>query len=329
MSEESPSLHPYDVLAHPKRRKILGHLAEGKSTYSKLMRKTGIEDSGSLSYHLGVLSRYIYHEEDLYSLSIDGKVLWGAVQEFEKRSYGLVGNMTASSVVHPDGILKIAYSMKFSMLTPTGDTLERKPDDKYDPKIGNAHIQSKADKPGMGIQGVSTEWDKDGFWIAFKQEIQGYEEKDGWMVGKSHPEMASPGDEGDEKAFSMVPGLHFQIRGSTLYPEGAIVEREYPERETLEKKELEVYELSATESGHRWRVKKGSVLCLGESRLENDAGTTREITEIETHVLVKGEDPERIPGIREDMRTLPILVSGKTKFRLSESVNKLGINGSA
>ena len=326
MTEETLTLHPYDILAHPKRRKILSQLSEGKFTYSELMRETGIEDSGSLSYHLGVLSRYIQHEEDRYCLSIDGKVLWGALQEFEKRSYGLVGSITASGVIHPDGNLKISYSMKFSMMTPEGDKLERKPDDKYDSSKADTHIQSKVGKPGLGIQGVSTEWDKDGFWITFEQEIQGYEEKEGWMVGKSDPELTSTEFEGEDRLYGMIPGFHMQIRGSTLYPENAMVEREYPNKEDLEQKEVEVYELSVSESGHRWRVKKGTVLCLGESRLEKEGSATREITELETHILVKGEDPELIPEIRKDMRTLPVLVSGKSRYKIPES-GKVGEDG--
>lgn len=317
MSEESPSLHPYDVLAHPKRRRILGFLAENVCTYSDLMRETRIEDSGSLSYHLGVLSRYIQHDKDLYSLSIDGKVLWGAVKEFEKRSYGLVGSMTMSSVVQPDGKIKISYSMKFSMMTALGDKLGRKPGDKYDPTKANTAIQSRADGPGISIQGVTTDWDKDGFWIAFEQEFQGYVEKDGWMVGNSSLEMANmQRSEDDDKTFSMVPGLHLQIRVSALYPRGAVVVREYPDRSFLEQEGLKVYEFSTTETSSRWRVGRGSVLCLGESRLENDGDNTREIAELETHVLVKGEDPELVPQIQDDMKSLPILVSGNTKFKI-------------
>lgn len=326
MSEEGLSLHPYDILAHPKRRRILGFLAGTSCSYSELMKETGIEDSGSLSYHLGVLSRYIRHEKNLYSLSIDGKVLWGALQEFEKRSYGLVGSITASGIVHPEGTIKISYSMKFSMMTPEGDMLERKQDDKFDSSKADAHILSKAGKPGLAIQGVSTEWDEDGVWITFKQEIRGYEEKDGWMVDRSPPDLASTEFEGESMLYGMVPGLHMQVRGSTLYPEGAIVEREYPDKDALEQKGIEVYQLSVSQGGHRWRVQKGAVLCLGESRLEKEGRFTRGITEIETHVLVKGEDPELIPQIRKDVRTLPGLVSGKSRYRIAES-GKVGEDG--
>ena len=100
------------------------------------------------------------------------------------------------------------------------------------------------------------------------------------------------------------------------------MEREYPDRAVLEKEGVEVYELSSTESGQRWRVKKGSVLCPGESRLESDSGTTREVTEIEIHGLVKGEDPKLVPAIREDMRTLPVLVAGKARYRLVEGKSR-------
>jgi hypothetical protein len=208
--------------------------------------------------------------------------------------------------------------MKFSMMTPEGDKLERKPDDKFDSSKADAHLQSKVDQPGLNIQGVSTEWDKDGLWITFEQEIQGYEEKDGWMVDKSHSDLISTEFEGENKAYEMIPGLHMQIRGSTLYPEGSIVKREYPDKDSLEQKEIEVYEFTVSENGHRWRVKKGTVLCLGESRMEREGNITREITELETHMLVKGENPELIPEMRKDMRTLPILVSGKSRFRMPE-----------
>lgn len=131
VSQESPSLHPYDILAHPKRRRILEVLGQTKLTYTELMDKVGMEDSGKFSYHLGVLSRYIQHEDDLYSLSIEGKVLVGAVQEFEKRSYGLMGNMTGSGIVDPEGYLKIVYSVKFSLMTPEGNLLQKKTEDKF------------------------------------------------------------------------------------------------------------------------------------------------------------------------------------------------------
>jgi len=38
------TLHPYDLLANPKRRKILAVLEKEDLTYSEIMKKTEIDD---------------------------------------------------------------------------------------------------------------------------------------------------------------------------------------------------------------------------------------------------------------------------------------------
>ena len=113
-----------------------------------------------------------------------------------------------------------------------------------------------------------------------------------------------------------MPGLHFQVRGSILYPEDAMVDHEKPDRKAVEEKGVDVFELVDSEQNLRWRVKGGSTLCLGESRLEIDGHRTREIVEMEIHALLK--DPSQMPEIRGQMRDLPRLLSGKTRFRLPD-----------
>ncbi len=291
----------------------MGVLSDGSLTYSELMKEVGIEDSGKLSYHLGVLSRYINHEKDLYSLSIEGRVLHGAVEEFEKRSYGLMGNMTGSGIVDYEGYLKIAYSVKFSLMTPGGDLLQRKTEEKFDKAKADAAIRSRMDELDLGVfSGVSMDSCPDGLTLSLEHEVQAFEEKDGWMVEKSGLDIATPRFEGEERAPPM-PGLHLRFRGSVLYPESAIIEREYPERKALEEKGVEVYEFTTTNQNLRWRVKKEDVICLGESRLEMEGNTTRRIVDMEIHGILR--DPSKMVELREQMKNLPILVSGKLRFR--------------
>jgi hypothetical protein len=49
MTGEGKTIHPYDLLASPKRRKIIKALESGPLGYSDLMERTGIDDSGKLS----------------------------------------------------------------------------------------------------------------------------------------------------------------------------------------------------------------------------------------------------------------------------------------
>ncbi len=314
VSAEGRFLHPYDVLAHPKRRKILGLLEGRELTYTELMKEVGIEDSGKLSYHLGALSRYIQHQDDLYSLSIEGRVLSAAVQEFEKRSYGLMGDMTGSIEVDPDGLLKATYSVRFSLLTAEGDLIQRGLASGFDKTKAESAMQANVDKLDLGIRGMSVEPGKDGLCVCFEHEAKGFVEKDGWMIAKEALHTLNLGDLGDKTTTSLVPGLHMHIRGSTVYPEGAIVERDYPQERSLEQEGIQVFELAQSEAGQRWRVAKGGALCIGESRLETEGGTTREIVELETHAVA--QDPSIMADLVEDVRALPVLVSGKTRFRM-------------
>lgn len=183
------------------------------------------------------------------------------------------------------------------------------------------------DKLDLGVfRGVSMDFSKDGLTLSFEHKVQAFEEKDGWMVEKSGLDMVTPRVEGEEKAPPMpglqpMPGLHLQLRASILFPEGAIIEREYPEREALEKKGIEVYELSIVNRNMRWRVKKEDTICLGESRLETEGNTTRRIVDMEIHGLLR--DPSLMVEVREQMRTLPIIVSGKLRFRVHDNQNKI------
>jgi len=314
LSEEGRSLHPYDVLAHPKRRKILGLLEGRELTYTELMREVGIEDSGKLSYHLGALSRYIQHQKDLYSLSIEGRVLSAAVQEFEKRSYGLMGDVTGSMEVTPEGFLKATYSVRVSLMTPKGDLIQRNLASGFDKVKADSALQAGVAKLGLGIRGVSVEPGKDGLWICFEHEVKGYVEKDGWMIADEALSTLNLGDLGGERTASLVPGLHTHIRATIAYPAGATVERDYPERSSLEDKGVQVFELAQSEVGQRWRIAKGGALCIGESRLETKGEITREIVELETHAVA--QDPSTMAETMRDARTLPVLVSGKTRFRM-------------
>ncbi len=279
------------------------------------MARSAIEDSGKLSYHLGVLSRYIQHDKDLYTLSIEGRVLTGAVREFEEKSYGLMSTTTFSGMVDPGGRLKMAYTMRFSMMTPSGDLLRKNMEEYgFDKKKADAILGSRLGRLGVGVDGVSVDIDKEGLVISLEQEAQGFVERDGWMVGKPLDILTSR-KEGKEGA-PPIPGLHFQVRGSILYPEHALVDHEKPDRGALEDNGIDVFELVDTQQNLRWRVKGGSTLCLGEFRLETDGSRTREIVEMEIHALLK--DPSLMAEIRRQMRDLPRLLSGRTRFRFPD-----------
>jgi len=315
MPTDEPPIHPYDILAHPKRKRILEALQEGKLTFTQLMARSAIDDSGKLSYHLGVLSRYIQHDKDLYTLSIEGRVLAGAVREFEEKSYGLMSTTTFSGIVDPSGRLKMAYSMRFSIMTPSGDLLRKNIEEYgFDKKKADAVLGSRLGGLGVGVEGVSVDINKRGLVISLEHEAQGFVERDGWMVGNPL-DLFTAQKEGKEGTAS-VPGLHFQVRGSILYPEHAMVDHEKPNKKALEEKGVDVFELVDSGQNLRWRVKGGFTLCLGESRLETDGNRTREIVEMEIHALLK--DPSQMPEIRGQMGDLPRLLSGRTRFRLPD-----------
>ncbi|TLN15413.1 hypothetical protein FDZ71_07280 [bacterium] len=142
-------------------------------------------------------------------------------------------------------------------------------------------------------------------------------EKDGWMVADEALSTLNLGDLGGGRTASLVPGIHMHIRGSITYPEGATVERDYPGKDSLEDKGVQVFELAQSQVGQRWRAAKGGALCIGESRLETKGEMTREIVELETHAVA--QDPSAMAETLRDARTLPVLVSGRTRFRMPTS----------
>jgi len=52
-------------------------------------------------------------------------------------------------------------------------------------------------------------------------------------------------------------------RGTILFPEGAEVQRLFPDRKKLEEAGLEIYEFTADGLNLRWRVRRDDVLYLG------------------------------------------------------------------
>ena len=313
MAGEGRTLHPYDLLASPKRRKIMRVLEKGPLTYSQVMEKTGIDDSGKLSYHLGVLAHYIDHKDNLYSLSFEGEILSRAAKEFEKKTYGVMGQILLSGEVDAKGLLKLNGTFDISVTLPTGGAV------KFDPRTidhakVDAALRSRMDKvlPQSQLRDLSFDFEDGRIGISLETRTQAYQERDGWLVGKSGADLVSEGT-AQEKALPL-PGMHFRGAGTILFPEGAEIQRIFSDRKKLEEAGLEIYELTADGLNLRWRVRRGDVLYLGETRTEG--GTRpREVFESEFHVSPR-EPPEPWGETRERIVDLPGLVTGETRFRV-------------
>jgi hypothetical protein len=281
----------------------------------ELMRESGMDDSGKFSYYLGTLARYIHHEEEKYSLSFEGSMLLGAVKDFEEKAYGLMGNMIISGDVSNSGLLSITYSIRISMMGPAGDMLQRMIKQKgFDKEKASSSMLGKM-KERLGdrlgdFNELSVDFDKEGILIIIEHEKQGFEYKKGWYVGLSLTDIMTKDQ--DDSPTIPITSLHFRVAGSISYPEGAEVKREYPDKEALEKLGIEVYEYTKKEHNLRWRVRKGPVLCLGDSRLITEGEITKEILELESHLSVKNPTSDDIKKLTQE---LPRAVGGKTKFK--------------
>ena len=318
MPSEEPLLHPYDILANPKRRRILDALSQGDKTYMELMRESGMDDSGKFSYYLGTLARYIHHVEEIYSLSFEGSMLLGAVKDFEEKAYGLMGNIIFSGDVGTSGLLTMTYSIRISIMGPAGDMLQKMIQrGGFDKEKATAAMMNRMkDQVGEKLgdfKDLSVDFDKEGILITIEHEKQGFEYEKGWYIGLSLMDTVTQ-DQGDSSTVP-VPGLHFRAAGSISYPGGAEVKHEFPDEKTLKKKGLEVYEYTKKDNNLRWRVRKGPALCLGDSRLIIDGKKTMEILELENHLSTHNTSSDEIKKLSQE---LPRAVSGTSKFKIPD-----------
>lgn len=310
---EGRTLHPYDLLASPKRRKIIRSLEEGPLTYSEVMEKTGIDDSGKLSYHLGVLSHYIDHKDNLYSLSFEGEIISRAAKEFEQKTYGVMGQVFLSGEVDTKGYLKLNGTLNISVTAPTGEVVKFDAQTIDHAQMGEA-LRSRMEKQlqESELGDVSFDFEESRIIIYFETGTQAYQEKDGWLVGKGAANLVSEGT-GQDNAIPF-PGMHFRSAGTILFPEGAEIEHIFPERKTLEEAGLEIYEFTPEGLNLRWRVRKDDMLCLGETRIENLA-RPREVFESEFHISPR-EPLEQWGETKKKILDLPRLVTGETRFKI-------------
>ena len=314
MTGEGRTIHLYDLLASPRRRKIIKALEGGPLTYSEIMVKTGVDDSGKLSYHLGVLSHYIEHRDNLYSLSFEGELLSRAAREFEQKTYGALGQTILSGEVDEKGYLKLNNTLSISIVIPTGEVRKWDPQTidqvKMDAAI-RATMEEKLKQSDLG--NVSVDFEENRMILSFEMGYQAYQEKDGWFVGRSGTNLASEGT-GQEEAIPF-PGLHFRTTGTVLFPEGSEVQRNFPEVKALEEAGIEVYEFSPEGLNLRWRLRKDEMLSLGESRIEC-SDRPREVFESEFHISPR-EPMEKWGETRKRIFDLPRLATGITRFRVS------------
>jgi hypothetical protein len=162
------------------------------------------------------------------------------------------------------------------------------------------------------LAGVSVDFEENRMILSFEMGYQAYQEKDGWLVGRSGANLVSEGTE-QEKAIPF-PGLHSRTAGTVLFPEGAEIQRNFPERKTLEDAGIEVYEFAPEGLNLRWRVRKDDMLLLGETRTEG-LDRPREVFESEFHVSPK-EPMEKWEETRKKILDLPRLMTGETRFRV-------------
>ena len=313
MAGEGRTLHPYDLLASPKRRKIMRVLENGPLTYSQVMERTGIDDSGKLSYHLGVLAHYIDHKDNLYSLSFEGEMLSRAAKEFEKKAYGVMGQFLFSGEVDAKGFSKLNSTLSISVTMPTGKAVKFDAQTIDHAKV-DAALRSRAEKvlPQSQLGGISLDFEDGRICMSLETGTQAYQERDGWLVGRSGADLVSEGT-GQDNALPL-PGMHFRGAGTMLFPEGAEIKRIFPDRKKLEEAGLEIYEFTVDGPNLRWRVRRDDVLYLGETRTEGDT-RPREVFESEFHVSPR-EPPEPWGETRKRIVDLPGLVTGETRFRI-------------
>lgn len=311
MAGKGRKLHPYDLLASPRRRNIVKALENGPLTYSEIMEVTGIDDSGKLSYHLGVLSHYIHHEENLYSLSFEGKILSRAATEFEKKAYGLMTDVLLSGEVDPTGYVRSEITIGLSITVPTGEVhrwdetvIDReKIREATRSRLEDQHRQSELGEVYVGFE-------QNRMIISYELGTQAYVRKGEWFVGNIAAKIR-PTEKDDSQP---IPGIHARSAGAVLYPEAAEIEHLYPERETLEEAGLEIYEFAQDGQNVTWRVRGDDILYLGEIRMEGSE-RPREVFESELHVSPK-EPPERWGEARRNLLDVPKLIGGKTRFRV-------------
>jgi hypothetical protein len=311
MTGEGRTIHPYDLLASPKRRKIIKVLENGPLAYSEVMERTGIDDSGKLGYHLGVLSHYIDHKDNLYSLSFEGRLLSRAASEFEQKTYGVSAQALFSGEVDTKGYMKVNSTLSISIITPTGEVREWDLSN-IDREKMDAAIASRmmGQNQQANLANISIDVEENRMMASFEVGRQTYQEKDGWLVGRSG---AVPLEAGQDRAFPF-PGLHFRAAGTVLFPQGAEIRRNFPEEKALEDAGLEIYEFTPEGLNLRWRVRKDDMLYLGETRTEGLDGP-REVFESEFHV--SGREPmEQWGETRKRIVDLPRLVTGETRFRV-------------
>ena len=313
MKGEGRTIHPYDLLASPKRRKIIRALQNGPLTYSDIMDQAGIDDSGKLSYHLGILSHYIDHRDNLYSLSFEGKVLSRAAKEFESKTYGVSVQGLFSGEVDETGYLRLNNTLAISIVIPTGEIRKWDPQTIDQEKIGTAVrslMEGQLRQSDLGD--LSVDFEENRMIISYEMGTQAYQKRDGWLVGKTGNNLLSEATE-QEKAWPF-PGMHTRTAGTVLFPQGAEIQVDFPERKTLEDLGLEIYEFSQDGLNLRWRVRKEDMLYLGETRIEGP-GRPRAIVESEFHVS-STEQTETWGEMRKGIYDLPKLLSGETRFRV-------------
>ncbi len=92
----------FDALTHPIREKIIRVLGEqGPSTYSELMEKVGVKETGKFNYHLSKISPFIEKRGKLYSLNERGHELYN----FLRLKEGL--GVKRVSVIEPTRVSRV------------------------------------------------------------------------------------------------------------------------------------------------------------------------------------------------------------------------------
>jgi len=240
------------------------------------------------------------------------------VKEFEEKAYGVMMQGVMSGEVDATGLLRMTVTSNISMITAGGDTMTRQSIEArgFDKDKAGAAIRYKLESQfeGSSLGGVSVDFGERGLSLTFEKEAQAFEEKDGWLVGRSGPGMAS--QKGAEETLPL-PGMHVRTAGSLLYPEGAVVEKDFPSKDVLEENGIEVYELATMGQNIRWRVRNGLALYMGEIRIVEEDTRTREVFETELHVSPE-QPPEAWSQTKEKIQDLPSLVTGKTRFQVRD-----------